>query len=89
MKAQAWILFNKLALLAFHQLTIKAGSAVPMNYIIDRDGKVVDAWYGGGREHPKAIVALQKLGGELAEAIEDTERDPHGREIPPGGEPVS
>jgi hypothetical protein len=47
------------------------GSAVPMNYIIDRDGKVVDAWYGGGREHPKAMIALQKLGGELAEAIRE------------------
>ena len=40
-----------------------------MNYIIDREGKVVDAWYGGGKEHPKAIAALQKSGGALAEAI--------------------
>jgi len=55
----------------FQQYQGAYGSAVPMNYIIDRDGKVVDAWYGGGREHPKAIVALQKMGGELGEAIRD------------------
>ena len=44
-------------------------SAVPMSYIIDRDGKVVDAWYGGKESHPRAIKALQKAGGELAETI--------------------
>jgi len=55
----------------FQQYQGAYGSAVPMNYIIDREGKVVDAWYGGGREHPKAIGALQKLGGELAEAIRE------------------
>jgi len=53
----------------FQQYQGAYGSAVPMNYIIDRDGKVVDAWYGGGRIHPKAIIAMQKTGGELAEAI--------------------
>jgi len=55
----------------FRQYQGAYGSAVPMNYIIDRDGKVVDAWYGGGREHPKAIDALQTLGGELGEAIRE------------------
>ncbi len=53
----------------FQQYQGGYGSAVPMNYIIDREGKVVDAWYGGGREHPKAIAALQKAGGPLGEAI--------------------
>ena len=39
----------------FQQYQGRYGSAVPMNYIIDREGKVVDAWYGGGEEHPQAI----------------------------------
>ena len=59
------------------------GSAVPMNYIIDRDGKVVDAWYGGGKEHPKAIAALQKTGGELAEAIRQEMDDARRRKAAP------
>jgi peroxiredoxin len=45
------------------------GSAVPMSYIIDREGKVVAAWYGYHEGEPKAIAALRKTGGELAEAI--------------------
>ena len=53
----------------FRQYQGRHGSAVPMNYIIDREGKVVDAWYGGGKEHPKAIAALLKNGGELGDAI--------------------
>ncbi len=44
-------------------------NGVPLNYIIDRNGKIVDAWYGGGREHPKAMAAFKQLGGELSEAI--------------------
>ena len=55
----------------FQQYQGAYGSAVPMNYIIDRDGKVVDAWYGGGREHPKAIAAMRKAGGKLGEAIRE------------------
>ena len=45
------------------------GSAVPMSYIIDRDGKIVDAWYGYDEGEPKAIAAFQKAGGELAESV--------------------
>jgi hypothetical protein len=45
------------------------GSGVPLNYIIDREGKIVDAWYGYEEGHPRAMAALQKTGGELAEAI--------------------
>ena len=37
-------------------------SGVPMNYIIDRDGKVVDAWYGYEKGHPRAKAALEKAG---------------------------
>ncbi len=39
----------------------KAGD--PTNYIIDRDGKIVDGWDGWfGRECPRAKAALEKLG---------------------------
>ncbi len=48
---------------------ITNASGVPLNYIIGSDGKVVDAWYGYEEGHPRAIEALQKIGGELAEAI--------------------
>jgi peroxiredoxin len=35
-------------------------SAVPMTYVIGRDGKVVDAWYG--YEAARTQEALKKLG---------------------------
>jgi peroxiredoxin len=35
-------------------------SAVPMTYVIGRDGKVVDAWYG--YEPARTQTALKKLG---------------------------
>jgi peroxiredoxin len=35
-------------------------SAVPMTYIIGRDGKVVDAWYGYDKDRTQK--ALKKLG---------------------------
>ena len=38
------------------------GSGVPLSYIIDRDGTIVDAWYGGEEGHPRAKAALGKLG---------------------------
>ncbi len=38
------------------------GSGVPLNYIIDRQGKVVDAWYGYEEGHPRALAALKKAG---------------------------
>ena len=34
--------------------------AVPMTYIIGRDGKVVDAWYGYDKDRTQS--ALKKLG---------------------------
>jgi len=36
-------------------------SGVPLNYIIDREGKIVDAWYGYEQGHPRAKAALKKL----------------------------
>ena len=63
------------------------GSAVPMSYIIDRDGKVVDAWYGYEKGEPKAIAAMQKAGGELAEAIRRDVRGQGGESPPPRSPP--
>jgi peroxiredoxin len=40
--------------------TLGGMSAVPMTYVIGRDGKVVDAWYG--YEKDSAEKALKKLG---------------------------
>jgi peroxiredoxin len=35
-------------------------SAVPMTYVIGRDGKIVDAWYG--YESARTQAAVRKLG---------------------------
>jgi peroxiredoxin len=40
--------------------TLGGMSAVPMTYVIGRDGKVVDAWYG--YEKDRAQKVLKKLG---------------------------
>ncbi len=37
-------------------------TGVPLNYIIDREGKVVDAWYGYEEGHKRALAALEKAG---------------------------
>ncbi len=38
-----------------------------LNYIIDRQGKVVDAWYGYEEDHARALAALEKAGLRLDE----------------------
>ncbi len=40
-------------------------SGVPLNYIIDREGKIVDAWYGYEEGHKQALAALEKSGLKL------------------------
>ena len=40
-------------------------SGVPLNYIIDREGKIVEAWYGYEEGHKKALAALEKAGLRL------------------------
>jgi peroxiredoxin len=40
-------------------------SGWPTNYIIGREGKVVDAWYGYEEGHKRAIAALEKAGMKL------------------------
>ncbi len=37
-------------------------TGVPLNYIIDPQGKVVDAWYGYEEGHKRALAALEKAG---------------------------
>jgi peroxiredoxin len=38
---------------------------VPTNYIIDREGKIVESWLGYEEGHKGAIEALEKLGVRL------------------------
>jgi peroxiredoxin len=40
-------------------------SGVPLNYIIDKEGKIVDAWYGYEEGHKRALTALEKAGLNL------------------------
>ena len=35
---------------------------VPLNYVIDRKGNVVDTWYGYEEGHKRALAALKKAG---------------------------
>jgi peroxiredoxin len=53
----------------FEQYQRRGCAAVPMSYLIDRNGNVVDAWYGGKEQHSRALKVLQKLGIEQDEAI--------------------
>jgi peroxiredoxin len=43
------------------------GSGVPLNYVIDRQGKIVDAWYGYEEGHKRALAALEKAGLKIEE----------------------
>jgi peroxiredoxin len=43
----------------------KGASGVPLHYIIDRQGKVVEAWYGSKTGHPRALAALKRAGLEI------------------------
>jgi hypothetical protein len=36
--------------------------AVPLNYLIDRDGKIVRGWYGYEKDDPRPAQDLEKLG---------------------------
>jgi thiol-disulfide isomerase/thioredoxin len=43
------------------------GTGVPLNYVIDRQRKIVDAWYGYEEGHKRARVALEKAGLTIEE----------------------
>jgi peroxiredoxin len=38
---------------------------VPLNYIIDKEGIIIDAWYGYEEGHKRALEGLEKAGLEL------------------------
>jgi hypothetical protein len=40
-------------------------SGVPLNYVIDKEGIIIDAWYGYEQGHKRALAALEKAGLEL------------------------
>jgi peroxiredoxin len=42
-------------------------SGVPLNYVIDRQGKIVDVWYGYEEGHARALAALKKAGLKIEE----------------------
>lgn len=44
-----------------HYETLTGWTAVPMTYIIDREGKVVDAWYGDDQEKREHAIKMLKL----------------------------
>ncbi len=54
---------------AAHHVAYKdyKASGVPLNYIIDGQGKVVDTWYGYEEGHKRALAALEKAGLKLEE----------------------
>ena len=54
----------------------KGGSAIPLHYIIDRQGKVVEAWYGSEEGHARALAALKRAGLEIkGEHVGQTQND--------------
>lgn len=38
------------------------GSGVPLNYVIDREGRVAAAWYGWSEKDPRLEKVFRKLG---------------------------
>jgi peroxiredoxin len=44
-------------------------TGVPVNYIIDREGKIVDAWYGHNKSYKREKAALKLAGLEIEEAV--------------------
>ena len=45
------------------------GGAVPLNYLISGDGRIVEGWFGYRPGDPRLGIALEKTSGELAEAL--------------------
>ena len=54
------------------------GVGVPLNYIIDRDGMIVNVWYGYREDDPRPMEALIHTGDELGEAVR---RARHARSV--------
>lgn len=41
--------------------TLSGSSAVPMTYVIDREGNVIDAWYGYEQKKTEDVIKKLKL----------------------------
>ena len=52
----------------------KGDGGVPLHYIIDRQGKVVEAWFGSKTGNPRALAALKRAGLEIED--EDGKHNP-------------
>jgi len=50
-------------------------SGVPLNYIIDRQSRVVDAWYGYQKGHKRALTDLEKAGLKIEERLLSVQAD--------------
>ena len=53
---------SEAAIRAMMQYETLGMSAVPMTYVIDREGKVVTAWYGFDKDEADIRKALKQLG---------------------------
>src|SRR3974390_1360844 len=42
-------------------------NGVPLNYVIDQQGKIVDTWYGYEEGHKRALATLKKAGLKIEE----------------------
>lgn len=47
-------------------------SGVPLNYVIDKEGKIVDGWYGNEEDFSRAMKAVNKAGIKEAHPLETT-----------------
>jgi peroxiredoxin len=55
---------------AIYQYETMGMSAVPMTYVIDKEGKIAEAWYGYGGSQQHGIDILKRLGIDTSTEIE-------------------
>ncbi len=60
------VLDNSRAAERVSYLDYKAGG-VPVNYIIDREGKIVGGWYDNDESYQRVLTALKKAGLKIDE----------------------
>ena len=69
----------------FQQYQGGYGSAVPMSYIIDRDGKIVDAWYGVRRRRAEGDGGPAKDGRRIGRGHRQDMQTPRPRKSAAAG----
>jgi peroxiredoxin len=42
---------------------------VPLSYIIDKQGNIVDAWFGFEKQYNRALTALQTAGARIEKRV--------------------